>query len=115
MQYGQPPVAYAQPQVIVAAGPTGYHYTDPRATNLAHIKRVHSYHSVRLHCGHCGHEGMSHVDITNGAAVWATCLFFACFGCASCACCGFCITACKDAEHKCESCHKLVGHKRAIC
>ena len=99
---GQP----VQQQVIIQGG--AYDHYDKG------MIKVHSVHGMELKCQYCGHHGHTEAHAHNSQAAWGCCIFMCCFGCALCCCVPFCMDDCKDADHTCRNCHRMIAQKRVL-
>eukprot|EP00347_Sterkiella_histriomuscorum_P015106 403358299 len=78
------------------------------------VKRVQADHSIHMKCAYCGQDGPTKVNTYNGAASWGSCVLLFCCGFYLCSCIPLCVPCCKDAEHRCGRCHKIIAAKRAF-
>uniref|UniRef100_A0AAQ5ZNK1 LITAF domain-containing protein n=2 Tax=Amphiprion ocellaris TaxID=80972 RepID=A0AAQ5ZNK1_AMPOC len=101
-----PPGMYPQPGFIPAgAPPAGY-----QAVQTGHVIVTPALQDIpgQTVCPHCQQSVTTTTELKPGLLTWAVCGGLAIFGCCLCCCIPFCIDACKDVEHSCPSCHKVI-------
>lgn len=69
---------------------------------------------VQAHCPYCNSEGFTETQKTVGAGTWIVCLGLCAVGCFPCNLATFCMDSCKDTQHICGHCAKVLGKKSII-
>ncbi|XP_023151516.3 LITAF domain-containing protein-like isoform X1 [Amphiprion ocellaris] len=117
------PGMYPQPGFIPAgAPPAGYQaglpYTTPTmvpvTVQTGHVIVTPALQDIpgQTVCPHCQQSVTTTTELKPGLLTWVACGVLSIFGCIFC-CIPFCINSCKDVEHSCPSCHKVIyNHKR---
>ncbi|XP_062264918.1 LITAF domain-containing protein-like [Platichthys flesus] len=59
-------------------------------------------------CPYCYQTVVTTTEHKAGHLTWAVCCGLTIFGCILCSCIPFCIDSCKDVEHRCPSCHRVI-------
>ncbi|KAM3863853.1 LITAF domain-containing protein-like [Diretmus argenteus] len=59
-------------------------------------------------CQHCQQTVITKTEHKTGLMTWAICAGLAVFGCCLFCCIPFCLDSCKDVEHRCSSCNKII-------
>ncbi|XP_060945513.1 LITAF domain-containing protein-like [Limanda limanda] len=59
-------------------------------------------------CPNCHQTVVTTTEHQAGLLTWAVCGVLTIFGCFLCCCIPFCIDSCKDVEHRCPSCHRVI-------
>ncbi|KAK6040179.1 hypothetical protein COOONC_22315 [Cooperia oncophora] len=65
-------------------------------------------------CPHCHQQILTKTEPKSGLLTWLLCGGMALFGCWLCCCIPFCVDGCRDTEHYCPNCRKLLGTYRRI-
>ncbi|XP_019958389.1 LITAF domain-containing protein-like [Paralichthys olivaceus] len=107
MNYGgvaPPPEMYPQPGFSPAAPPPVGHQA------VAHMIVTPALQDVpgQAVCPHCHQTVVTTAEHKAGLMTWAICGCLTIFGCFLCCCIPFCVDSCKDVEHHCPSCHKVI-------
>ncbi|XP_072225407.1 lipopolysaccharide-induced tumor necrosis factor-alpha factor homolog isoform X2 [Leuresthes tenuis] len=63
---------------------------------------------VQTVCPFCQQSVVTNTEHIPGLLTWAIFGGLALFGCWLCCCFPFCIDSCKDVEHRCPSCHRVI-------
>ncbi|XP_058510320.1 LITAF domain-containing protein-like [Solea solea] len=100
MNYGMtapPPVAY---QGVPAAS----------VTPVTHMVVTPALQGIpgQTVCPHCSQTVVTTTEHTVGLMTWAICGGLTILGCFLCCCIPFCVDSCKDVEHSCPSCQKVI-------
>jgi len=68
---------------------------------------------MSVRCFNCGHDGLTRVELVNGACVTLSCILCCVFGCVLCAPCTYCMPGLKDIHHYCGNCNVIVAIKKS--
>ncbi|XP_051905388.1 lipopolysaccharide-induced tumor necrosis factor-alpha factor homolog isoform X2 [Hippocampus zosterae] len=106
MTYGvAPPPPGLNPALNVGSPPVGYQ--GAAVTHLVVTPSLQDSPGQAI-CPHCQQTVVTQITRTAGLMTWAICGGLTIFGCFLCCCIPFCVDACKDVEHHCPSCHKVI-------
>jgi len=67
----------------------------------------------RIICQFCGYEGVTITRPHTGTCTHVVAITTCCFGCIPCCLIPYCVDDCKDMEHICPNCRRVVGVKSA--
>ncbi|CDS37404.1 lipopolysaccharide induced tumor necrosis [Echinococcus multilocularis] len=74
-----------------------------------------SSHSQQIFCPTCNRPVVTKVNHQSGKLTWLSCcLIFVLGGPFFCCLIPFCCPPCKDVEHKCSDCHRVLGIYRRL-
>ncbi|XP_057717475.1 LITAF domain-containing protein-like [Corythoichthys intestinalis] len=101
-----PPGVYPPP----SAGPPPAGFQGGPPTTVTHMVVTPSLQDspAQAVCPHCQSTVITQVERTAGLMTWAVCGCLALFGCFICCCIPFCVDPCKDVEHHCPNCHRVI-------
>ncbi|XP_039979609.1 LITAF domain-containing protein-like isoform X2 [Xiphias gladius] len=106
MNYGgavPQPAMYPQPGSSSAGPPlAGY-----QVTHMVIPPALHDVPGQAL-CPDCHQTVVTRTEHKAGLMTWAICGGLTVFGCFLCCCIPFCIDSCKDVEHHCPSCQRVI-------
>ncbi|XP_020512084.1 cell death-inducing p53-target protein 1 homolog [Labrus bergylta] len=112
--YPQPGMC-PQPGFYPTAPPAGYQAGVPYAPPAPAATVTHLVVTAGLHdspgqalCPHCQQTVVTVTHHTAGLMTWGICAGLTFFGCFLCCFLPFCIESCKDVEHRCPTCHKVI-------
>ncbi|XP_054460299.1 LITAF domain-containing protein-like [Anoplopoma fimbria] len=64
-------------------------------------------------CPYCQYTVVTEISYKTGYYTWHVCAMLTVFLCWPCCCIPFCVKSCKDVEHSCPYCHKVLHiHKK---
>ncbi|XP_061604624.1 LITAF domain-containing protein-like [Phyllopteryx taeniolatus] len=109
MNYGgaaPPPGLYPSPN----AGPPPIGYQGGTSTTVTHMVVTPALQDApgQAMCPHCQQTVVTQIERTAGLMTWAICGGLTIFGCFLCCCIPFFMDSCKDVEHHCPNCHKVI-------
>ncbi|XP_077414488.1 LITAF domain-containing protein-like [Vanacampus margaritifer] len=114
MTYGAAvPPPGPQPAPYVGSPPVGYQ--GGPSTTGTHVVVVPSLPDIptQTKCPHCRETVVTETHYKPGLMTWAICGGLSLIGCIPCGFIAFCVDACKDVEHHCTNCRRLIHiHKR---
>ncbi|XP_065655277.1 lipopolysaccharide-induced tumor necrosis factor-alpha factor homolog [Hydra vulgaris] len=64
---------------------------------------------IRMQCPHCQAQIVTSIEYVSGLLAWLLCLGMFFFGAWLCCFIPFCIDGCKDVNHSCPNCMKVIG------
>ncbi|XP_039979606.1 lipopolysaccharide-induced tumor necrosis factor-alpha factor homolog isoform X1 [Xiphias gladius] len=119
MNYGgavPQPAMYPQPGSSSAGPPlAGYQGAPFAPVPVAPVTVTHMVIPPALHdvpgqalCPDCHQTVVTRTEHKAGLMTWAICGGLTVFGCFLCCCIPFCIDSCKDVEHHCPSCQRVI-------
>ncbi|KAK5966022.1 Lipopolysaccharide-induced tumor necrosis factor-alpha factor [Trichostrongylus colubriformis] len=108
-----PPGNYAMPPPVPhPAGAPGY---GPAPVHTIIVGSVaFNQNPTSMMCPHCHQQILTKTQPKSGLLTWLLCGGMAIFGCWLCCCIPFCVDSCRDTEHFCPNCRKLLGTYRRI-
>ena len=68
---------------------------------------------MMIKCYHCQYDGLTRVEMVDGACVKVSCFLCCIFGCILCAPCVYCMSGLKDIHHYCANCNNIVAVRKA--
>eukprot|EP00026_Physarum_polycephalum_P019656 Phypoly_transcript_21775.p1 GENE.Phypoly_transcript_21775~~Phypoly_transcript_21775.p1 ORF type:complete len:180 (+),score=31.63 Phypoly_transcript_21775:30-569(+) len=110
--YPYPQAGYQQPPAPVGVAPMGAPYGAPQV--MAQDIRFREI-PVVCTCTFCGNNGPTRVEFVNGTLTWLAAGGICLIGCwLGCCLIPFAVDGCKDVEHHCGSCQRVIGVYRRI-
>lgn len=111
MQY--PPQGGAPPQYQAQAQPVQYAMQPP--TVMVSPQPYWPHVPVRTICPHCSADVTTGIRKQSGLMTWLSCLGLTCIGCFfGCCLIPFVCDACKDTEHWCPNCSRIIARRDAL-
>ncbi|XP_077412636.1 lipopolysaccharide-induced tumor necrosis factor-alpha factor homolog [Vanacampus margaritifer] len=105
--YVGPPPGF-QPAPYVGPPPVGYQ--GGPSTTVTHVAVAPTMQDIPTQaiCPHCQQTVVTETQRTPGLMTWAICGGLTLIGCFLCCFIPFCVDSCKDVEHHCPNCRKLI-------
>ncbi|KAM4531578.1 uncharacterized protein PAE49_023746 [Odontesthes bonariensis] len=109
------PGMYPQPGYPPAPHPAGYQggvvitQAATVSTGTCIVGPIQQDTPVRTVCPFCQQSVVTNTEHISGLLTWAIFGGLALFGCWLCCFFPFCIDSCKDVEHRCPSCHRVIS------
>lgn len=106
----QPGMYPPPPTVGYQGGPPFVPATGVPTTTVTHMVVTPGLHEIpgQTVCPHCQQTVVTQIEHQSGLMTWLICGGLAIVGCFLCCCIPFCIDACKDVEHHCPNCHRVI-------
>ncbi|XP_029996436.1 LITAF domain-containing protein-like isoform X2 [Sphaeramia orbicularis] len=105
--YPGPPANYGggmpQPGMYPSPPPAGYQ-------GVTHMVVTPGLQDVpgQTMCPHCQQTVVTQTEYTSGLMTWLICGGLFIIGCICCSCIPFCVDGCKDVEHHCPNCQRVI-------